>query len=150
MAKDFLSRMDADIRPPVENAASSAVSPFGRDGILRIALTAASVRVTIPEHWRGRDVDFTCDGGTGMYVLFGGPTVTLVTPATTVSTIAGGAGVEVATFVTGTGKKIEAGATKTYTVPNDAAITHFCWYGASAAGYIEAVNSTGNGVPPAP
>jgi len=144
----FLERQDVDVRPPVNNAASSAVAPFGQDGILRIALTAASVRCTIPAFWRGRDVDFSCDGGSGFYILFGGSTVTLVTPATTVSTIAGGAGVEVVTFVTGTGAKIEAGTKQSYRIPNDATITHFCWYGAAASGYIQAANSTGQGEAP--
>lgn len=144
MAKDFLSRMDADIRPPVNSAA--AASAAGKDGVFRIALTAASVRAIIPAGWKGNDVDFSCDGGTGYYVAFGGSSVALVAPSTTVSTIAA----EAITYITGTGKKVEAGGRLVWRVPNDAAVTHFCWFGASAAGYIEAYCSTGNGEAPAP
>lgn len=145
-APDFLARMDADIRPPVAGAYAADVSPFGRDGTFRIALTTASVRALIPSWWKGRDIDFGCDGGTGVHVLFGGSSVEIVTPTTKVSTIAA----ELITFVAGTAPKIEAGTKKCWRVPKDAAITHFCWFGVSAAGYIEAVNSTGDGAEPAP
>lgn len=141
MSNTAAGRMSDDVRVPVEGAYAASAAPYGRDGVFRKLLTTASVPALIPDHWKGRYVDFTCDGGTGFYLLFGATGLTIVTPTTKESTIAA----EVITFVTGTAKKIEPGTTKSYLIPDDATITHFAWFGVSAAGYIEAVCSTGLG-----
>ena len=147
MGLSYLSEIDFDCSPPLDAAGAvpAATVNGGSAGVFRIALTQASVAAIIPNFWRGRFVDFQCQGGTGLYILFGSDAgAVLVTPSTTVSTIAS----NVITFVTGTGFRIEAGVTKSYRVPLDPAITRFAWWGDTAAGYIAATLSTGRGTLP--
>lgn len=142
----LLELYDADIRPPVEFAGALTGATGGANGVVRIALTAGSVSADIPPYWRNRFVDFTCEAGTGMHIAFGNNSVALGDQATAVSTIAA----NVITTIATSGKYIPADQTRVFKIPGDPAITRFAWRGKTAAGFMEAVLSTGDtATPPA-
>ena len=135
MSSTAPGRMADDISAPVEvtNGATGAL------GVFVYALAGGVARFTIPTAWRGRYISFQCDGGTGLYLLFGGATVAAT--IATASTITA----EAIEFEATSCWKIPADTTQPIRVPTDPAVTKFSVIGASAAGHARAYMSTGDG-----
>lgn len=138
MTDTAAGRMADDIRVPVDVA-------DGTDGAAGTFVRAlgASENFIIPTAWRGKYVDIQCDGGTGLVIACGGDAVAV--NDATVSTVAS----NVITFKAGSAMKVEAGDRAPYRFPaaSETTITRFAVKGISAAGYIRAALSTGNGNP---
>lgn len=123
-----------NVAPPISGSGVSNRATQ-RHGVLRLATSASSQRVNIPDAWKGRFVTFQAVG-LPVQILFGGAALSVT--ADQVSAVA----TEDATLNAASGYTIPEGQERPWRIPDNASVTDFAFISTGTTGFLEAYPSS--------